>query len=125
MKFGGVILKLKLLVEVTIILFICFLGDIIHSMLNLPIPGNVIGMLILLLCLTSRIIKLDVIENVSDFLLDHLAFFFIPAGVNLISCFSLLKHKWIQIILISIISTIIIISTTGIIVQKMIRRKHV
>ncbi|MCY6484786.1 CidA/LrgA family protein [Clostridium aestuarii] len=117
---------MKLLRQASIILIICFLGEIIHSTFNLPIPSSVLGMLILLACLCLGLIKLEMIENISNFLLDYLAFFFVPAGVSLISCFSLLRDKWLPILTISLISTVIIISVTGIIVQLIIiRRKNI
>ncbi|MCY6370261.1 CidA/LrgA family protein [Clostridium ganghwense] len=115
---------MKLLRQSSIILIIWFSGELLHTTLNLPIPGSVLGMLILLTCLCTRVIKLDMIEEFSNFLLDHLAFFFIPAGVGLISCFPILKDNWIAIIAISFFSTIIIMSSTGIIVQSMIRRRN-
>lgn len=114
---------MNLLKQASIVLLIYFLGDIIQSEFNLPVPGSVLGMLILLVALCTGIIKLDMIDNISDFLLDNLAFFFVPAGVGLISCFSILKSNWFSILMISFLSTIIIISFTGTTIQWMIRRK--
>lgn len=114
---------MKLLRQVLIIALICVTGDLIHNTLNLPIPGSIIGMIILFICLYLKIIKLEYIKEITDFLLDHLPFFFIPAGVGLISCFSLLKANLIPIISITIISTIITMVSTGTIAQFIVRRK--
>lgn len=89
---------------------------------NLPVPGNVIGMLLLLFCLCTGIIKLDSVEEVGNFLLDHLAFFFLPAGVGLMTCFSILKGNWAGFIIIIFISTLVVMIITGITVQILIRR---
>lgn len=113
--------KLKLLRQASIILGIYFLGELLQKSLNLPIPGSVIGMLILLGLLYTGVIKLDMIEEISNFLLDHLAIFFIPAGVGLISSFSLLRGNWFAIIAVSFISTIIVLVATGIIVQIILK----
>lgn len=57
------------------------------------------------------------IDDISDFLLKNLSFFFIPAGVSLISNLDLLRGKWLTIIFICLISTIIVIAVTGLAIQ--------
>lgn len=117
-------ISMKYLIQFGIILVVCFLGDFLHNTLNLPIPGNVIGMLLLLFFLMTGMIKLSMIEDVSNFLLKHLSFFFVPAGVGLITCFSILNGKWTALTIISVVSTIIIAATTGIIVQILMKRRQ-
>ncbi|WMJ79980.1 CidA/LrgA family protein [Clostridium sp. MB40-C1] len=114
---------MKLLRQTLIVLSIYFLGNLLHNILHLAIPGSVLGMVILLICLCTGMIKLEMIEEISNFLLDHLAFFFIPAGVGLISYFSILKDNWVSILIISLLSTILVMSFTGSTIQWMIRRK--
>lgn len=117
--------KQTLLRQFSIILSIYFLGELMQKTLGLPIPGNVIGMLLLFFGLYMGIIKLEMIDRISDFLLENLAFFFLPAAISLMTSFSLLEGKWTSILEISLISTIIILVVTGItveIVKKLINR---
>jgi len=120
--FGGD--NLKLLRQIAIIFSIYFLGEVVQKTLSLAIPGSVLGMLILLLLLSTGVIKLRMIENISNFLLDHLAFFFIPAGVGLISSFSMLKGNLLAIIIVSLLSTIVVLLVTGIVVQLMMKGEN-
>ena len=113
---------MKYLKQFCIILIICFAGDLLHTYLNIPIPGNVMGMLLLLFCLYTGIIKLSMIEDMSKFLLDHLAIFFIPSAVGIVAYFAILEGKWLALISISFISTIIIAAITGLTVQVLMRR---
>lgn len=113
---------MKLFREAIIILGIYLLGELISSVLSLPIPGNILGMIILLALLCTKIIKLEQIETVSNFLLDHLAFFFIPAGVGLMSSVGIIKDTWLKLIIVCILTTIIIIGVTGTIVQLIKKR---
>ncbi len=115
---------MKYLRQICIILAICLMGEIINLSFNLPIPGNVIGMITLLFCLYTGIIKIEMIEETADFLLKHLAFFFIPAGVGFISCFGIIKNIWVSFIAIIFISTIIVTIATGLITQLLIRRAN-
>ncbi|GAA0179940.1 CidA/LrgA family protein [Clostridium sediminicola] len=113
---------MKLLRQLGIVLSIGFLGEFLSKTFHLPIPGNVLGMIILLCLLSLKIIKVEMINDISDFLLSYLPFFFIPAGVGLISSFQLLKGKWVAIILLCIITTIIAIVVTGLTIQFVKRR---
>jgi holin-like protein len=108
---------MKFLRQLAIILVICFIGEMINKFLNIPIPGNVLGMLILLICLSTGILKLNQIEEVSEFLLNHLAFFFVPAGVQILTSFDIIKGSLIPILLIIFISTIVVLVVTGTTVQ--------
>ncbi|MDG6243260.1 MAG: CidA/LrgA family protein [Methanolobus sp.] len=115
---------MKYIVQFLIILAICFTGEIIHTYFNLPVPGNILGMLLLLLLLMTGVIQLSMIEEVSNFMLRHLSFFFIPAAVGLITCFTILEGKWTVLMFISVVSTFIIAVVTGATVQLLIRRRH-
>lgn len=108
---------MKLLRQLGIILGIALLGEIISKLLNLPIPGNVLGMVILLIFLSLKIVKIEMIEELSNFLLGYLAFFFIPAAVGLIANLDLLKEQGIAILTICVISTIVAIVVTGLTIQ--------
>lgn len=115
---------MKIFREALIILSIYLLGEIISKGFSLPVPGNIIGMIILLILLCSNVINLEKVETISSFFLDHLAFFFIPAGVGLLTSFDIIKSSLIQILLICIISTSIIIAVTGLIVQFLVKRSN-
>lgn len=116
---------MKFFRESILLLSIYFAGEIISKLLNLPIPGNIIGMILLFVLLTSNIIKVEKVENLANFFLDHLAFFFIPASVGLMTSFASLKGSIFKIILLCILTTIIVIAVTGITVQFICNRKSV
>ena len=113
---------MKLFREALIILGIYLLGELLSKSLNLPIPGNILGMVILFILLCTKVVKVDNISTVTNFLLDHLAFFFIPAGVGLMASIGIIKSTWWQLLVVCISTTIIIIGVTGIIVQAISRR---
>jgi len=112
----------KLFREALIILGIYLLGELLAGSLNLPIPGNILGMIILFVLLCTKIVKVDNISNVTNFLLNHLAFFFIPAGVGLMTSIGIIKSTWWQLLIVCLSTTTIIIGATGIIVQAISKR---
>ena len=116
---------MKFFRESILLLFIYLVSEIISKLLNLPVPGSIIGMILLFVLLTSNIIKIEKVENLANFFLDHLAFFFIPASVGLMTSFASLKGSIFKIILLCILTTIIVISVTGLTVQFICNRKSI
>lgn len=115
---------MKLFREAIIIFGIYLLGVLITDITGVPIPGNVIGMLILFLLLYLKVIKVEQISTISNFFLEHLAFFFIPAGVGLISSFSVIKNIWLQLLIVCFVTTAITMICTGLVVQKIANKKE-
>jgi holin-like protein len=114
--------KLKLFREALIILGIYLGGEFLSTSLHLPIPGNILGMIILFILLCTKVVEVDNISNVTNFLLDHLAFFFIPAGVGLMASMGIIKSTWWQLLVVCLLTTSIIIAVTGITVQSICKR---
>jgi holin-like protein len=108
---------MKYLRQLAIILAICFIGEVLNKLLNIPIPGNVIGMIILLISLLTGLIRLEAIEDVAEFLLKHLAFFFVPAGVGIISSMDIIKANLFPMLVVILLSAIVVMVVTGITVQ--------
>lgn len=108
---------MKILKELAIIVGILFIAHVTQSITRLPIPATVLGMIILLVCLLTGILKLEKIENVAQFFLDHLTFLFIPGGVGLIASLGLIREQWLPILIVIVLTTAIVIAATGFTVQ--------
>ncbi len=104
---------MKIIKQTGIIFTICWLSIIIQQILPLPIPASVIGLILLFFCLLSRLLKVEHIQEKSDFLLSNMAFFFIPAGVGMMNYFDILKKNWFSLLIICILSTLITFAVTA------------
>lgn len=113
---------MKLLRQLLLLLSICFAGEWLHRFFHIPVPGSVLGMVILFTGLCTGVIKLEMLSEISRFLIDHLAFFFVPAGVGLLACMDLLRANWAAILGISFITTVVVMAVTGHTVQILKRR---
>ena len=105
-----------------IVLLIYLLGEFLSKSFSLPIPGNIMGMIFLFLFLVTGILKLEKIERVAKSLLDNLAFLFIPAGVGLMNYFGIISNYVAQILFIVVLTTFIVMSSTGLTVQFVSKR---
>lgn len=105
-------MKIKLLFQTGIVFGICWLGEAASALLPIPIPGSVMGMLLLfLLLLILR--KTDPIEEITEFLLKNMAFFFIPAGVGILAQFDLLWEKLLPLLTICVLTTLLTFLATA------------
>jgi holin-like protein len=114
---------MKLLRELLIILVIYFAGMILAELTNLPVPGNIIGMILLLILLYTKVVKLEMVDTVAKFFMEHLAFFFIPAGVGLLTSLNIIKDSWVRLVIVCILTTIITIGVTALVVEFMTKEK--
>ena len=112
---------MKILVQLTILFGICLAGQLIAGYLPFAVPGSVISMVILLLLLLVRLIKPVHIQETADFLLKNMAFFFVPAGVQLIENYHFLEGHLLVFILICVTTTLLTFLTTALTVTGVIK----
>lgn len=98
------------------------LGESLKQLFNVPIAGNIIGMLLIFLALKMGIIKLKTVKPASDKLIKYMVLFFVPYGVGIMVYFDVIKNNWIEILIAVVISTILTLVLTGIVQQKL--EKH-
>ena len=82
---------MKIIRQIGIIFTVCWLSILVEKALPFSFPASVIGMLLLFICLLTGILKIEHIQEKADFLLENMAFFFVPAGVSIINYFDVLK----------------------------------
>ncbi len=104
---------MKIIKQFGIIFSLCWIATVIERLLPIAFPASVIAMLLLLICLMTGVLKIDHIREKSDFLLANMAFFFIPAGVNVINYLDILKANWLPLLLICVITTVITFAATA------------
>ena len=89
------------------------MGELIVRLTGVKLPASIIGMLILTLLLKLKVIKLEWVRGLTDFLIANLGFFFVPPGVALMLYFDLIKAEVLPIALATLLSTIIVLLITG------------
>ena len=104
---------MKILAQFLIILSICLAGEILHRVVHIPLPGNIIGMLILLALLCTKVVKLEHIKDVSDFFLKHIAFFFLPPSIGIMAAGEEIMGRWPLLLAICVVLTVITMAVTG------------
>lgn len=98
---------MKIILQIGVVLAICLLGEGVSLLLPIPFPGSVIAMILLFLLLLSGLLRPEHIRQKSDFLLQNMAFFFIPAGVGIMEYAEGLLPFLLPLLLICVITTVL------------------
>jgi len=109
--------SLKIIGQIFILWVIYYLSTWGVQFFHLPIPGSVLGMIILFALLSTGVLKEQWLTAATNPLLKHLSFFFIPIAVELMVWGDLFLQKGYLLFLPLVVSALISLLTTGGIVQ--------
>ncbi len=110
-----------MLEALTLILACQLIGEVTVLVSGLPVPGPVLGMLLLLAWLFLRGTVSDGVERTADTLLGHLSLLFVPAGVGIVVLLGELRDDWLPISLGLWGSWLVGLLVTGWVVTALIR----
>jgi len=89
--------------------------------LRLPVPGSVLGMLVLTALLHAGVIPLRVVRAPAELLVRHLALLYVPAGVALIAYAAVVRHDLVAITVAALASLVAVMAIVGMMVQRFAR----
>lgn len=95
-------------------------GEALSRALSLPVPGPVIGMVLLWPALALAPVREQVTQT-ARFLLNHLSLLFIPVGVGVITHLDVLGHYGLRLALVIVLSTWVGIAVTALVLRALIR----
>ena len=107
----------KYLRQFLLIFGFTLLGEALNRLLPLPIPAAVYGLVLLLVALCLKIIKVEQVKQISDFLLTILPVLFVSPAVTLMESWGILAPAILPIALLVISSTVIVFVVAGLVSQ--------
>lgn len=115
---------MKYLMQFGIIIGLSLVGEVLNSVIPLPVPASVWGMVLLFILLCLKVIKLDQVQDAADFLLSIMTVMFVPVGASLITSFTDIKDEILGIFAIIIVSTVVCFLVTGKVAQRIIDKSE-
>ncbi|MEG1486208.1 CidA/LrgA family protein [Lactococcus sp.] len=91
---------MKIYLQLLIIFGFSFIGNVISNVFRLPVPGSILGMILLFLALQFKILEFRHVDEAGSFLINNMTILFLPAGVGIMAKWNLISHFWAQILLI-------------------------
>ena len=108
---------LKIFKQFTIIIVLSFIGEVLHTLIPFPIPASIYGILLLFLLLERKVLRLNDVKEVSDFLIFIMPLLFVPSAVGLIDAWYELRASLTAYVTIIVAVTLIVMIATGLITQ--------
>ena len=114
---------MKYLFQFARILAFCFLGEILHAVLPLPIPASVYGLILLLLALRLGIVKLEQVKEVGLFLTGIFPLLFVPAAAGVMELWAEMGNMLLPIIIAIVPVTVLVLASAGRTTQALTSRR--
>ena len=115
---------MKYLKQFLIILSVCCVGELIKYFVPLPIPASIYGLVLMLILLLTKVVRLEQVKDAADFLIEIMPVMFIPSTVGLIASWDVLQPVLVPFCIITIITTFVVMITTGKITDTLVKRKE-
>ena len=108
---------MKLYVQLMIIFMSSLVGEGISSVFHLPVPGSIIGLVLLFLALQFKLLRLRHISMVGNFLLANMTILFLPPAVGIMDKFQVIAPYLLPIILIILGAIVLNVCVIAVVVQ--------
>ena len=89
------------------------LGEVLVRSLGLPLPGPVVGMLLLFLVLQLRGGLPTDLRVIAQSILQQLSLLFVPAGVGVMAHIGMIRNEWLAVLLVIVVSTTVTLLVTA------------
>src|SRR3712207_620182 len=94
-------------------------GTALVRITALPLPGNLVGMLLLLALLYLGVLRLEQVQDLADLALKHLNFFFVPFAIGLMGWTELLATGGVALAISFTGGMLVCLAVTGLIGQHL------
>ncbi len=106
---------------ITILLLYQLVGEVLARAVHAPVPGPVVGMVLLFVTLLLRRGIPSDLETTAQRLLQYLSLLFVPAGVGVMVHLQLLQNEWLPILATLLASTVVTMSVTALTLGLLLR----
>ena len=114
---------MKFLSQFLYILTFCALGELLQLWIPLPIPAAIYGIVLLLLALSTGLIKQEQVADAAQFLISVMGVFFVEPVVSVLEHWGLIAPQLVPICVIFVGSTFVVFGVSGL-VTKLLTQKE-
>lgn len=116
--------NMKYIFQFARIIGFCLAGEALHSLLPLPIPSSIYGLVLLLAALKLGIVRLDQVKETGNFLTGIFPLLFIPAAAGVMELWDVIQSNWLAIVIAVVVVTILVMAAAGRVTQTIVNRKE-
>jgi putative effector of murein hydrolase LrgA (UPF0299 family) len=108
--------------DLTILLCCQLLGEVVAFATGLPVPGAVLGLVLLVMLLTVLGRAPGTLDGTANGLLQHFSLLFVPAGVGVMLHGARIAAEWPALLAALVVSTVLTMTVTALTMRWCIRR---
>jgi holin-like protein len=114
----------RVALQISLLTALSMFGNWVSRLTHLPIPGSIVGLILLFALLQLRMVKLQWVEVGGNWLTSNMLLFFVPSALGIIQYGSLVKTEGLQLVLVIGMSTAAVMITTGLFAEKFTQWKR-
>jgi holin-like protein len=119
LHYGGILMH-----GFAILLAFYLAGMAIQKGLNIPLPSNVIGLVLFTVCLFLGLTKLKWVERTASFLNRHMLLFFAPIIAGTLSILPMIREQAVSILVTFVVTWLAVLLSTGWMVRTLTGRNR-
>ena len=107
---------MKIYLQLLIIFGFSFIGNVISNVFRLPVPGSILGMILLFLALQFKILEFRHVDEAGSFLINNMTILFLPPAVGIMDKFDVIQPYLFPIVMMILGAIIINVSLIALVV---------
>ena len=121
-NFGIEAIGLQYIKQLLIILAFSLLGELLATVLPLPIPAAIYGLVLLFLALCTGVLKPSHIADTANFLISIMPVLFVAPGVKLLEYWGVIAPDLGAICVIVVSSTVVVFAVSGLVTKVLLKK---
>ncbi|WP_066057971.1 CidA/LrgA family protein [Robertmurraya korlensis] len=119
---------IRIIGQIGMLFAFSYIGSFLKELFHIPLPGSIIGLLLLLLGLSLKIVPTDWIQGGANVLITFLPLLLVPATVSVMKATTLFSGKGFilsGVIIVSTIFTMISVGWTSQLLERQVQKRKV
>ena len=114
---------MKYIPQFLYILSFSFMGEVLQKAIPLPIPAAIYGLVLLLIALSTGLLKVKQVEDAAGWLISIMPILYVPICVKILEYWGVISQNAAAIITITVVSTFLVFALSGLVTQWLMKRR--
>ena len=114
---------MKYIKQLLIIILFSLAGEALASLIPLPVPAAIYGLILLLIALMTGCLKAKAIADTARFGIGIMPILFVAPAVNILENWGVIAPNLVPIVVIMVLSTFIVFIVSGVITQLLLKKE--
>ena len=112
----------RVIAGITILVALNFAGDWLAHVAHASVPGSVVGMLLLVVLVQTRVLPPETVSASANFLIRHLALLLVPAGAAILLYADSLRDSVVAVGAAALLSLVSVLLVVGMVAERAVRK---